>query len=484
MRHLRPAWGGCYSIRAAPGSGVCREARDGACVRHAEEARAEAREPRTGCQAQDTGGPETCHTCGAVIDEVSYCSQCNDSGSEPSSGAPTDGTCQADNAVCSAKSNGVCTTCTGSSFMFKGGCYATANAPGKTMCTQAANGICSAAAAGYFVPPTADRDATKQSVIPCGDDSVITVKDNKQYKGVANCLTCTAPGSGNAGTPTAATCTKCADGYFGNTCTACHQSCLTCSDAGTNKCTACTVETHFLASATAEGPCVPCGDAAGSGGWTGVTGCAKCTKPNTAGAATCTECGTDLYLKTETGGATSCVASDKCTGGFFPMTDTADSNKKKCLACSDGTNGIANCAECTAPAQGKTKPACTKCTTPNYLKTVDGTTTCVAKDTCKDGFFTVDDPTNGHKCVSCGDEAVGVPNCAKCNPPTGNAKPICITCRDGYTLDSQANTCASASANRSALSTGAIAGISVAAVVVVGGLVGFLCWWFVCRGKA
>ena len=29
--------GGCYSSSAAPGSGVCREARDGACVRHAEE---------------------------------------------------------------------------------------------------------------------------------------------------------------------------------------------------------------------------------------------------------------------------------------------------------------------------------------------------------------------------------------------------------------------------------------------------------------
>ena len=30
--------GGCYDARAAPGSGVCREARDGACVMYAEEA--------------------------------------------------------------------------------------------------------------------------------------------------------------------------------------------------------------------------------------------------------------------------------------------------------------------------------------------------------------------------------------------------------------------------------------------------------------
>ena len=65
-----------------------------------------------------------------------------------------------------------------------------------------------------------------------------------------------------------------------------------------------------------------------------------------------------------------------------------------------------------------------------------------------------------------------------------NIATACDECSSGYTLDSQANTCASSSANRSALSTGAIAGISVAAVVVVGGLVGFLCWWFVCRGKA
>ncbi|ESU41968.1 Serine/threonine protein kinase [Giardia duodenalis] len=32
-----PARGGCYDARAAPGSGVCREARDGACVMHKEE---------------------------------------------------------------------------------------------------------------------------------------------------------------------------------------------------------------------------------------------------------------------------------------------------------------------------------------------------------------------------------------------------------------------------------------------------------------
>ncbi|ESU39932.1 Variant-specific surface protein, partial [Giardia duodenalis] len=160
--------------------------------------------------------------------------------------------------------------------------------------------------------------------------------------------------------------------------------------------------------------------------------------------------------------------------------DTTESGKtrKKC------SESVTNCEQCTAPGEGKTKPTCTKCSSSNYLKTVDGTTTCVAKGDCKDDFFPVDDGSKGNKCLSCGDTDAGIPNCAKCNPPTGNAKPICTACGSGYTLDSQTNTCVSSSANRSGLSTGAIAGISVAVIVVVGGLVGFLCWWFVCRGKA
>ncbi|ESU43654.1 Variant-specific surface protein, partial [Giardia duodenalis] len=56
---------------------------------------------------------------------------------------------------------------------------------------------------------------------------------------------------------------------------------------------------------------------------------------------------------------------------------------------------------------------------------------------------------------------------------------MCEACSDGYRLEGE--TCVRTGGN---LSTGAIAGISVAAVVVVGGLVGFLCWWFICRGKA
>ncbi|KAE8303800.1 VSP [Giardia duodenalis] len=70
-----------------------------------------------------------------------------------------------------------------------------------------------------------------------------------------------------------------------------------------------------------------------------------------------------------------------------------------------------------------------------------------------------------------------LPNCKSC--PDGT----CTECNDGF-VPSNGSECVSSSVNKSELSTGAIAGIAVAVIVVVGGLVGFLCWWFLCRGKA
>ena len=84
----------------------------------------------------------------------------------------------------------------------------------------------------------------------------------------------------------------------------------------------------------------------------------------------------------------------------------------------------------------------------------------------------------------------GVEHCAVCTAPGaangGETKTaVCTTCADKS--EPTNNVCPSPpenpDINKGGLSTGAIAGISVAAVVV-GGLVGFLCWWFVCRGKA
>eukprot|EP00701_Giardia_intestinalis_P000673 XP_001704497.1 VSP [Giardia lamblia ATCC 50803] len=79
-------------------------------------------------------------------------------------------------------------------------------------------------------------------------------------------------------------------------------------------------------------------------------------------------------------------------------------------------------------------------------------------------------------CTSCDSNSgsvKGVAGCMSCAPPSNNqGSVLCYLIKD------------TGSTNRSGLSTGAIVGIFVAVIVVVGGLVGFLCWWFLCRGKA
>ena len=105
----------------------------------------------------------------------------------------------------------------------------------------------------------------------------------------------------------------------------------------------------------------------------------------------------------------------------------------------------AGCKTCTGEGAGQT---CTDCTTSGQKVQLDG-----------------------KRCAA---------NCPNNSAASAN---VC-TCNPGYTPNSDKTQCEPSSTNKSSLSTGAIAGISVAAVVVVGGLVGFLCWWFLCRGKA
>ena len=367
-----------------------------------------------------------------TIGQTEVCTECQTAGQ-----VPINGTCTAhsDSKVVNAgckKTNGntnvdgtdkTCSKCDAATyFLYKGGCYSKDAAPGSTMCTAVSpNGVCSQAAEGYFVPPGAD--ATHDSVVSCGDSVTGVTIDNKQYKGVASCEKCDASKLSNSAAGNAE-CTKCKDGFFGATCAACHDDgCATCLDGEANHCTRCKTGKYL----TATGTCV-----------------------------------------------------ETCTEGTQFSTETAESGKK-CFACGDTTNGVADCKTCTAPDKGKTKPTCTKCTG-KYLKTaVDGTTTCVEKTECTETTFPKEDNSNGNKCLSCGDETSGVPNCAKCTAPTTTGqKPACSECGSGYKLEGGA--CVSAGGVN--LSTGAIAGISVAAVVVVGGLVGFLCWWFICRGKA
>ena len=206
----------------------------------------------------------------------------------------------------------------------------------------------------------------------------------------------------------------------------------------------------------------------------------KCTPQDERANGTCKACKGTHYLYK--GG---CYAA--CPQGTY-----ADSTTNQCKACGN------SCVTCEASAAG---PRCTKCE--NTHVPVDGACQeaggqaekCAPQaspdGTCKacqgntylyeGGCYTAcpqgtpNSETNTCDGVPAPD--CDLPNCKSC--PGGT----CTECNDGFVLDNDKK-CVASSVNKSGLSTGAIAGISVAVVVVVGGLVGFLCWWFLCRGKA
>ena len=197
---------------------------------------------------------------------------------------------------------------------------------------------------------------------------------------------------------TAGVCEACADGYFNNPGAANNvDSCISCGDA--------------------TGVKVGSDDNAKT--YKGVDGCKTCTLSDPATTATCTECATDLYLKTETGRATFCVASNACTGGFFPTTDTADSKKKKCLACSDE-----NCDVCAASGANK----CSKCKTSGdkiYLqKEADSQIgTCIVKASCTGTYYIDEEAKTCSACASAG--TTGCKTCAKTDGVV-----TCTSCED------------------------------------------------------
>ena len=192
----------------------------------------------------------------------------------------------------------------------------------------------------------------------------------------------------------------------------------------------------------------------------------------------CTACLEGKYLDDNT-----CIDASSCKGAKYP-----DPKTNKCIQCNAAAEqgGIPECTACTY-SNSLQKPVCSACggSKPLLKTAIDGTTTCVAD--CGDGYFQHIATTGSLKtCQSCATEATldpavtGIPGCTQCTYTAASTNTLkCTACGSGYKLEGEA--CVPAGTN---LSTGAIAGISVAAVVVVGGLVGFLCWWFVCRGKA
>ncbi|ESU35247.1 Variant-specific surface protein [Giardia duodenalis] len=273
-----------------------------------------------------------------------------------------------------------------------------------------------------------------------------------------------------------------------NLCTPCHDTCAECNgDANAASCTACYPEYSLLYGSGTAGTCIK--ECTGAFGANCADG--QCTA-DVGGAKYCAQCkdgyapidGICTAVKTGRDASVCTAASGKCTactgdyvlmsGGCYAVAKLP--GKSVCTLANNG-----KCTRCTANGQQPTGDSCPTCS--------DGCAKCNDSSACTEclpGYY----KGTGNKCFKCtdGDKAssnaiTGVPNCISCAPPAGGNGPVtCYVTQqktdDGTGGDTGGNT------NKSGLSTGAIAGISVAVIVVVGGLVGFLCWWFICRGKA
>ena len=325
---------------------MCREARGGACVEHAEGMRAE----KTSAKVEATGVEET-PTCEAVTDSNAvstkcaqgkcdvtiggnpYCSKCSKLDEHLVDGKCVAASIDSANNCGGTPTEGVCKSCAANYFMYKGGCYNSKDAPGNSICTAAPEGKCGAAASdSYFLVPDADRDNAHQSVVSCGDSEGAAVKDSKVYKGVDGCAKCSAPQAiqeSNGGTA-AATCTECTGTKIVKTVNASGKSVTSCVEP-----TEC--KDGFFVQTTASGDvsskvCTACDD----------ENCDVCVA---SGAKKCNKCktsGDKIYLQKETDSQTgTCVNKASCTG-----TNYIDEETKTCSACaSAGTTGCKTCAK-------------------------------------------------------------------------------------------------------------------------------------------
>ncbi|ESU40200.1 Variant-specific surface protein [Giardia duodenalis] len=409
--------GGCYDTRAAPGSDVCREARGGACVGRVEEMRRHD-EPgskvaeSTTCQAAASGSTKCAENmCNVWIGGKDYCSKCAttselliDGACVPASGQDT---------KCKTNSQGACSSCGEGYFLYSNGCYAIGGTPGSSICADPTPtnptdtaGKCATCAAGYFKNP-ATAGAAVPPCIAC-NDTTGDATNNK--KGLEGCATCETPTS-----EATATCTACADGYYGTTtgsgvtCSACTEPCATCTGAATQ--------------------CTSCKD-------------------------------TNQYFKKGDDETGECVEKAGCKGSYFPN-DEVD-GKKQCIPCGDSAHdGIDGCTTCAfSQVSGESTLTCSVCTPDTKKPSKDGTGCFVCSvDGCsncsKDGVCEV---CSGDKKVS-----PGRSSCATDCPENSTTSEGACICNSGFTPSGEV--CVSASTNKSVLSTGAIAGISVAAVV-------------------
>ena len=188
--------------------------------------------------------------------------------------------------------------------------------------------------------------------------------------------------------------------------------------------------------------------------------------------AACTSCKTSetangkeyFRIKDNAAKTGECVTETDCktANTHFPTTTT--DSKKICASCSDETNsGIADCATCTKESN---TIKCLTCTTQTNKPNKAGSKCfdCQMTDCSHCSADRVCEACDNSKKVSPGGSSC-VPNC----PGNSSEQSGVCVCNSGF-VPSGDRCVASSNPN---LSTGAIAGISVAVIVMVGGLIGF-----------
>ena len=366
---------------------------------------------------------------------------------------------------------------------------------------KTANEICTACNDGTYLTPTG------QCIDKCSKlGSYYGTTDNKCKEcTVANCAECDTDGS----------CQTCRTGFYpdANECKACDSSCKSCSGATANDCTECPSgkalkygndgtkgtcgEGCVVNTAQSPGNCKTCDLMVD-----GTKYCSACSvdseypqngvcssatartaatcKTNSVSSGACTSCNNGFFLMEggcyETGKYPGkSVCTQVATGGNTCKTPAPGYNMDggNLVTCPKGCKTCSDAKTCTVCMDGYvlTNNACSKCDA-SCLTCETGASTCTA---CASGYYKVGSATG--PCTSCETDngsVTGVKGCLSCAAPSSNTGPVlCYLMKDSAAGGSDPN-----------LSPGAIAGISVAVIVIVGGLVGFLCWWFICRGKA
>ncbi|ESU42417.1 Variant-specific surface protein [Giardia duodenalis] len=344
-----------------------------------------------------------------------------------------------------------------------------------------------------------------QGEFPTTDDTgqtICVLCGNTAKGGIANCQTCSPLTSASRSSTVLITCTACsidrlsplgdaclADCPYGsyesapNICTLCPPLCASCNDnAGADSCTACYPGFVLSHPDGPVGACIP-------------------------------ECTEEFSANCETGACTADIVGskycNKCKRGYIPVDGVCvsatqrtisgcDPNAGVCTTCTAAnyvllSNGCYNtltfpgnlvclaatggkCTDCTNNQAPDDKGSCPSCPEGCLLCQADTPTTCTE---CLIGYY-----KSGTKCFKCADSdtgrnpaITGIPNCVSCILLPGGST---LTC---YVAQTPTVDPTDPSVNKGAFSTGVIAGISIVAVLVVGALVGFLCWWFLCKTK-